>query len=362
MDESTSKPVTISQELIAPQSSEEDSSENIEDDNPEHGKFSQVKQTLQKASQHMKAKGSTSEKSQVQTFSSIDEVDKALNDAKKAKSEMLTEDMNHKLKIFDHKLSQLRKKLDNHLDIDQLQTQMEKLRDEMQTKIQDETSTDDILSHMSTMAESTQDIKKDLERLKEKLRLEFTKKDQRREENANYLTNSFKKYLRTSEQYDKQDLNVLDRDLKKNFRTHLSAEEELNEKIEEKTVFEEEIESFKKSAMVSVMQFFGRLLPELAPIAEDALQHSMKSYNFRKERLEEELKKRRAAEENRPKKKVTFADPKEAEAKKKYLDDVINAFENLEAWKERVYDKMFSKENKTEATFLLQKYDFYKKN
>ena len=370
MDESTSMAVPISQEMVAPVSSEDDSNENTEDDNPQPGKFKEVKETLLKASQDIEAKSLTSETSKTQTFTSIEEVDKVLHAANKAKAEMLTENMTQKLNNYDDKLSELRKKSDNHLDIDQLQTQVTQLRNQMQTKIQDETSTEEVLSHMSTMAESTQDIENELQRLKDKLRLEITKKDKRIEENANYLTNSFKKYVRTSEQYDKQDLDVLDRDLKKEFRTYLSAEEDIKEKVQEKTVFQEEIEPFKKSAMVSVKLFFARLLPELAPFADDALQHAMKSYNFRKERLEEELKKKRLAEEKRPKKKVTFDDPKEVEAKKKYVDDVINVYENLESWKDRVYDDMFSKPNEpnkpnetnnTGAPFLLEKYHLYKK-
>ena len=100
------------------------------------------------------------------------------------------------------------------------------------------------------------------------------------EENANYLTNSFKNYLRTSQQYENQDLVVLDGDLKNNFKTYLSAEEELNEKTEEKTDFEEKIEPFEKSTKVTLLQLLGKIIPELKPIAEAALQNAMKSYNF----------------------------------------------------------------------------------
>ena len=76
--------------------------------------------------------------------------------------------------------------------------------------------------------------------------------------------------------------------------------------------------------------------------------------------MEEELKKRQLAEETRTKEKVTLDDKKEANSRKKYVDDVVNVYENLEAWKDRVYDKICPKLNKTDSSFMLEKYDLYK--
>ena len=352
MDESTSKSVTISQDMVAPPSSEEDSSENTEDEKTEHGKFGQVKQTLQKASQEMEETELTSEKSITHSFKSMDEVEDVLNAAKKAKAELLSKEMTQKLNMFDNQLSKVQKLSESHLRLNELQSQVQDLREGMQKTLANELSADDMLSHMSLMVDTTQDIENELIQLKEQLRLKISKRDAEIEDYVNYMTNTTTKYFKTSEAYENQNFDNIERDLKTNFRKYLVEEEQVMTENKDKKAFQEELEPYKKNLMVSLLECLGKIYPELAPIGEAALKHTMKMYNYRKQRL---------AEENKQRRKVTFSDEVEQETRNKLFDDVINVNEDLEAWKGTFFDKIREKLSNQDAVTIETKYDSYKK-
>ena len=351
--ESTSQAVNIRQDMVAPLSSEEDSSNAAEDETSLQGKFGPAKQTEQKDLEGIEEKPSTSPKSKQPTFASIDEVDKFLNEAKNAKAKMLTNNMTQKMNRLDSELSQLKKKSDSVLDINELQTQVQDLRKGMEDKIKHEPSADDMLAHMAMMADSTQAMEKELEDLQEKLRLIITKRDARIEEDVNHMTNSMKKYLRTSEAYDKQDLDVFERDLKINYRKFVAQEQKLMANNKDKQVVDDKMTNVIKEVTISLRECIENNFPEFAPIGKAAINHSMKSHKFRNEQL---------AEENKRKKKVAFSDQNEAESRKKFIDDVINVYEDLEAWKQTFFDTQGEKLSNEDATKITEKYESYKKN